>query len=125
MFRQVMVDNIAHPKVQEFFERQTPEARALLGFLRQEALKCCPGLREEYKWGAPYYRAKKSLAYLNVRKGVVEVGFTQGHRLADPEHWLQGTELQLVRHLRYNPNTDIDPAPLRALLAQAAELAQG
>ena len=87
--------------------------------------KSCPGLREEYKWGVPYYRAKKSPVYLNVRKGAVEAGFTQGHRLADPEHGLQVTELKLVWHLRYTPNSDSDPALLRTLLAQAAQLAQG
>lgn len=75
MFRQVMVDNITRLKVQEFFERQTPEAGAQLGDLRQEVPKSCPGLREEYKRDVPYYRAKKSPAYLNVRKGAVEAGF--------------------------------------------------
>ena len=98
MFRQVMVDNITRLKVQELFERQTPEAGAQLGDLRQEVPKSCPGLREEYKWDVPYYCTKKSPAYLNVRKGAVEAGFT--------------------------PNSDRDPALLRALLAQAAQLAQ-
>ena len=53
MFRQVMVDNITQPKVQELFERQTPEVGAQLGYLRQEVPKSCPGLREEYNGACP------------------------------------------------------------------------
>lgn len=100
MFRQVMVDNITRLKVPEFFEWQMPEAGAQLGDLRQEVPKSCPGMREEYKRDVPYYRAKKSPAYLNVRKGAVEAGFFTP------------------------PNSDSDPGLLRALLAQAAQLAQ-
>ena len=82
-----------------------------------------PRITRRIQWGVPYCGAKKLPAYLNVRKEVVEAGFTQGHRLADPGHGLQVTELKLVWHLRYTPNSDSDPALLRALLAQAARLA--
>lgn len=119
-----MVNKVTHPKVQEFLEKQSPDEQAVLQFLRAEIFRALPVVREDFKWGVPYYRARKSLAFLNVRKGVVEIGFTHGIHLHDPHHWLQSPELKRMRHLKFTPDQDIDPEPLRFFLKQSADLAR-
>jgi hypothetical protein len=64
----------------------------------------------------------ESFAYIAVYKKCVNLGFTQGTRLPDPQRLLTGTG-RLMRHVRISERGDLETKGLAELVDAAATLA--
>ena len=86
-------------------------------------LDAAPGMREESKYGMPFYSRKRWMCYLALQRGRLILGFLQGSFLVDPEGSLAETDHKLVRHYPVpRPPAPFDTEALARLVFEAAEL---
>jgi hypothetical protein len=80
---------------------------------------CGDDVRELMHDGCPVACVEDApFAYVNTFKSHVNVGFFYGAMLADPAGLLEGSGKRM-RHVKLKPDTDVDAAALRDLIAAA------
>jgi hypothetical protein len=107
--------------VDSYLEARPPAQYQLLVAARRVLLSLDERIREDLKWGVPFYSYDGPWAYLTVvpRASFIHVGLIDGVRLADPAARLVGHELKNVRHLRLATLADVHDTETLALLHQA------
>jgi hypothetical protein len=91
--------------------------------IRHLLLDTAPDMREESKYGIPFYSRKRWMCYLSIQQGALVLGFIQGAFLVDPEDLFADTEHKLIRHYRVPPpEAPMDEEALQRLIVEAAEL---
>jgi hypothetical protein len=88
--------------------------RAIQGLIHEAR----PDLQASLRSGQIVYGAPVPLLWIRARRDAVELGFTHGARLPDPEAALEGEGEH--RHLSFSGVEDIDGAVLRPLLSLAS-----
>jgi hypothetical protein len=92
-----------------------PLFRAVRAFVRKHA----PELQERIHMDVPTYWGSQALLYLADHSRHVNLGFTQGARLADPDGLLEGTG-KSMRHVKVRSRDDLTPALARLVRAAVA-----
>jgi hypothetical protein len=110
-------------KADGFFRKLPAKTRPVAEALRKVVLETAVGVREDLKWGRPWYSARAGVCYIAAAKGHVSLGFDRGRELADPEQRLEGTGTEM-RHVKITNTGGIDVA-VRKLLAEAFALDAG
>ena len=87
-----------------------PLFRAVRAFVRKHA----PELEERIYMDVPSYFGRESLLYLADHSRHVNLGFTRGARLKDPDGLLEGTG-KSMRHVKVRSKDDLTPALARLL----------
>jgi len=104
----------------DYLADQASKNRSIIRALRKFVAREAPRLQESVKWGnGCWLKEKAPVAYVYSAPDHVQFGFFGGARLKDPKRLLRG-EGKFVRHIRLSKPSEIDEAPFRALLRQAA-----
>lgn len=119
MFEQSTVENVMNPEVQLYLDSQTEEETALLHYLRELILTAGDEFRETFRWSIPFYDSNGMCLYLQVRKGLVEIGFIKGHLLSDPAGLLRHESQKSIRHVRLRPADDVPRQIILNLIEEA------
>jgi hypothetical protein len=110
-------------KADGFFRKLPAKIRPVAEALRKVVLETADGIREDLRWGRPWYSAAAGVCSIAAAKGHVSLGFARGRELADPEKRLEGTGKEM-RHVKITNTGEIDDA-VRELLAEAFALDAG
>lgn len=113
----------------QFFEKLSGEERILCEVLRQIILEELPLCKEKMAYNVPFFYGHKRICLIwpagiprgGIKTGVL-LGFCQGHRLKDVDHYLEhGTNKQVFYHI-YHRAEEINEKAIRKLLKEAWEL---
>jgi len=115
---------IQNPAVDSYIEESPAGFGPLLARLRKLIAASAPELNEEFKWSQPVYCLNGPVVYLAVHSDHINLGFYKGARLSDPAKILEGSG-KFLRHVKIFTSSDIQVAPLKRLIRQAAKLARG
>lgn len=99
-------------EVDQYIEKFDGEKKAILKRLRNIILKTRPELKEEMKWGAPWYGG---FFYLVALKDHVNMGFAFGGLLKKHEKELEGKG-EYMRHIKFFSLKDIDEKKIVRLM---------
>jgi hypothetical protein len=110
-------------KAETYFRSLPAKTRPAAEALRKAVLDAGAGVREDLKWGRPWYGANADVCYIAAAKDHVSLGFARGAELADPEQRLAGTG-KGMRHVKVRNTGEIDAA-VRELLRAAFALDAG
>ena len=91
-------------KVDEYIEKQKSPQKEICQKLRKIILKTFPDIKEELKWGTPWYEGKY---YIVALRDHLNMGFTLGGLLKKSEKLLEGTG-EYMRHIKIYSLKDID-----------------
>jgi hypothetical protein len=94
--------------------------------LRALVYECIPEIEEKLSYNVPFFRLKKTICYIwpgavpwgKTTEGVA-IGFYQGHRLHDPEDYLEAGKKKVIRNKTFDAIEEIDFDQLREFLFQA------
>jgi len=113
----------------EFWDYLPPEERVLTDVLRQIILENLPkDCREKLTYNVPFYYGKRRICLLwpssipwgGFSSGVM-LGFCQGHKLNDPDRYLDhGTNKQIFYKIFQSPD-EVDPCSIIKLVKAAIE----
>ncbi|MHC4081538.1 MAG: DUF1801 domain-containing protein [Planctomycetota bacterium] len=110
-------------KSDAYFRSLPAKTRPVAEALRKAVLDTAAGVREDLKWGRPWYSVGTDVCFLAAAKDHVSLGFARGAELADPEHRLEGTG-KGMRHVKIRNTGQIDAA-VGELLREAFALDAG
>ena len=99
-------------EVDQYIEKFDGEKKTILKKLRDIILKTRPSLKEELKWGTPWYGG---FFYLVALKDHVNMGFAFGGKLKKHEKELEGKG-KYMRHIKFYSSKDIDEKKLIRLI---------
>ena len=99
-------------KVDEYIEKQKSPQKEICQKLRKIVLKTLPDIKEELKWGTPWYEGKY---YIVAFKDHVNMGFTIGGLSKKSEKLLEGTG-EYMRHIKIYSLKDIDKKKIIKLM---------
>lgn len=99
-------------------------------FLRDLIFTCIPEVQEKLSYNVPFYKRRKNICFIwpaaipwgKVPEGRVQLGFTNGHLLDDPESLLEKSDRKNLRALRFANIHEIDVPAVKTFLFQAAEI---
>jgi len=119
------------PRLIEFLSRYAPSVRELLLAVREIVLKEIPSVSEtvndvSYAVTVGFTfsgRFKEAFCYAVAYSTYVNMGFTRGAELPDPNRRLKGTG-KLNRHFRIDTRADLDDPELRRFIHLAADRAE-
>jgi hypothetical protein len=107
------------PAIDTWLNQHSGELGALARHWFDVMRNCGDEVREILHDGCPNAcLGDAPFAYVNVFTAHVNVGFFHGASLPDPTHLLQGSGKRM-RHVKLQPGTPTDPAPLHALIQAA------
>lgn len=98
-------------EVENYIEKQKSPQKEIIQKLRKIILKTFPNIREEFKWGAPWYEGK---FYIVALKDHVNMGFAFGGLLKKSEKLLEGNG-KYMRHVKIYSLKDIDEKKIAKL----------
>jgi hypothetical protein len=108
-------------------KKYPPDIRALVQELRAVLLKSVPNEKTYLGWSAIYYTQTSSAKSLIIAIGPmpnrVNLYFSRGIDLADPNELLEGTGKKM-RHVKIFESKQIRSRALKALIKQAVALAK-
>jgi hypothetical protein len=117
------------PTPDEFLSTFPPEIQELANELRALVKETIPNVKEAVYtgWKLIGYRAKKGrsdayFCFIAPFPNRIMLGFEYGVQLFDPTLRLEGDGTQ-VRYITVREREDIEPEPLRAFIAEAAQIA--
>ncbi len=94
--------------------------------LRNLVYECIPEVKEKLSYNVPFFRVKKTICYIwpgavpwGGTSDGVSIGFYQGHKLYDPEGYLNAGKKKVIRNKTYLSIEEIDFDRLREFLYQA------
>ena len=91
----------------------------------EEMAPCCEYILEVYVVSliyGPTHRMKDGICYIAVNRNHVNLGFTHGSALADPQRILEGEGKQM-RHIKFRNMSDLLRPAIRTYLQEACERA--
>jgi len=113
--------------VTQLFDLLPENERIIADILRQIILETLPlSCKEKLAYNVPFFYGKKRICLIwpatiprgGIKKGVL-LGFCQGHKLQDPDHYLErGTNKQVFYKVYLSPD-EIDEEAIKALLHDA------
>lgn len=123
-------NNIKFRSLIEFWDYLPEDERIITDVLRQIILETLPpNSKEKLTYNVPFYYGKRricliwpaSVPYGGIKSGVL-LGFCQGNKLKDKDHYLtHGTNKQIFYKI-YHSTDEIDPDSIMKLLKEAIEL---
>lgn len=109
------------PAVERWLNEHTGELGAIAQQWFSRMRDCGPDVRELLHDGCPTVCLEDvAVAYVNVLKAHVNVGFFLGAELPNPAGLLEGTGKRM-RHVKLKPGLEVDTAALRELIDAAYE----
>ncbi len=99
-------------KVDKYIEKQKSPQKEICQKLRKIILKTVPNIKEELKWGTPWYEGKY---YIVALKDHVNMGFAIGGLSKKSEKLLEGTG-EYMRHIKIYSLKDIDEKKIIKLI---------
>lgn len=99
--------------VDAWFEGLPDEWAPVAAELRELLLSASPLMKEERKYGLPFYSHRRWMCYLSLQKHGLVLGFVAGVHMLDAEQLFATTDHKLIRH--YMPPRDPSKLPLEAL----------
>ncbi len=111
------VSNSSH-EVDAFVKRLPQDVKSLVEQLRKIILTSSEQIKEELKYGIPFYIHKGQLCYINPSDDKVILGFSRGADLPDEHNMLIGSG-KAVRHAVFKTRTKIDEDKIRHLIYEA------
>ena len=99
-------------EVDKYIKKQSSPQKEIVQKLRKIILKTFPDIKEELKWGTPWYEGKY---YLVAFKDHVNMGFAFGGLLKKHEKLLEGTG-EYMRHIKVYSLEDIDEKKIIKLI---------
>lgn len=110
------------PRVDAYIDTAPEYAKPILVKLRKAILSADANLAEQIKWGAPTFDRDGMVCSFNAFKQHVAVWFYKGALLADPDEVLIPGKTVAMRAIHYKDAKEVQPKPLKALVAQAVKL---
>ena len=115
-----------HKDFDSFLEALPPEEQNICLRLRNLILENCPGLKETWAYGAPFYKGRRricflypaSLPYSGLKEGV-NLGFNRANLLSNQQGLLDAGERKEVAYIRINSLQDIQENLLLEILQEA------
>lgn len=127
------MQNVQFRRVEELLDWLPPEELAIVNAIRHQIFDCIPWAKEKLSYQVPFYSGKKTICFLwpgSVWWGSkqtytgVQLGFTQGHLLTNPEDYFEkGTRRQVITKVFKNTK-EIDIEKIRTTLFEAAAIDQ-
>ena len=105
------------PKVDEYIQKQDSPQKELCLILRDIILNTFPSIKEEMKYGVPYYGNK---FYIVALKTHVNLGFSIKGLTSEEIKLFEGTG-KTTRHLKVGSKGDIDEDKIKRLLKMVYE----
>ena len=105
------------PKVAEYIEKQISPQKELCLILRDIIITTFPSIKEEMKYGVPYYGNK---FYIVALKTHVNLGFSIKGLTREEINLFEGTG-KTTRHLKVRSKDDIDDIKIKKLLKMVNE----
>ena len=99
-------------EVNEYIEKQNSPQKEICRILREIILKTYPNIKEEMKWGVPYYG---NIYYFVALKTHVNLGFSIKKLNPDEIKLLEGTG-KTMRHIKIKNMKDIEEEKIVKLL---------
>ena len=99
-------------KVDEYIKKQKSYQREICQIIRNLILKIYPNIKEEMKYGVPYYGNKYYIVGLKTH---VNLGFSIKGLTKEEINLFEGTG-KTTRHLKINSKEDIDEENIKKLL---------
>jgi hypothetical protein len=96
-----------NPEVSEFINKAPDRQKEIMQKLRWLIHDSGAGVREEFKWSRPVFKAQNDIAYFKNAKAYVTLGFFNFLKLHDPDNRLEGTGKDM-RHVKIKSMEDID-----------------
>ena len=110
-------------RIEDWFEGLPEAWRPVAEEIRSIVMDASPHIREEWKYGTPFYSHLRWMCYLSLQKKGLVLGFVQGGVMVDPEGILAHTEHRSIRHfLPAKELKTLPVGPLRRLLQEAVEI---
>lgn len=115
-----------HKDFDSFLEALPPVEQIICLRLRMLILEHCPGLKETWAYGAPFYKGRRricflypaSLPYSGLKEGV-NFGFNRANLLSNLHGLLDPGERKEVAYIRINTPKDIQENLLLEILQEA------
>ncbi len=80
-------------------------------------------MKEEWKYGTPFFVHRRWLCYLGMQQGALVLGFVQGVVMSDPEGLFSASGHRRIRHHRPTPSEkDLRRSALRQALDEAISI---
>lgn len=100
--------------------------------LRSLVYECIPEAKEKLSYNVPFFKVRKTICYIwpgavpwgKTSEGV-SIGFYQGHKLQDPETYLESAKKKVIRSKTFLSIQEIDFDRLREFLDQAEAIDAG
>ena len=92
------VSSQASAQVHRFIQNLKQPQQQIVEVLRDLILASAPEIEERFTHKVPFYYRFGRVLSLNPKKESVQLGFCDGHVLADEHGLLSGHELKIVRH---------------------------
>jgi hypothetical protein len=96
-----------NPEVTDFINSAPNGQKEIMQKLRWLIHDSVEGVREEFKWSRPVFKAQNDIAYFKNAKAYVTLGFFNYLKLNDPDNRLEGTGKDM-RHVKIKSMEDID-----------------
>jgi hypothetical protein len=110
-------------RIEDWFEGLPETWRPVAEGIRSIVMEASPLIREEWRYGTPFYSHLRWMCYLSLQKKGLVLGFVQGAAMADPEGLLAHTEHRLIRHfLPAMEVAKLSVGPLHRLIQKAVEI---
>ena len=104
--------------VEIFILDQPEKLKPVLKKLRGIILSASPFLEEKLVYNIPFFYGKKRIFYLNPQETWVDIGFCDGHLLAE-NPILETKERTLVKTIRYHSFNEIKEDDLLPIIHEA------
>jgi len=101
-----------YPEVSKYIDKQNVPQKEICQSLRKIILKTFPNIKEEMKWGVPYYG---NLYYFVALKTHVNLGFSIKKLSNDEIRLLEGTG-KTMRHIKFKNVEEIKEEKIIKLL---------
>ncbi len=108
-------------KADLYFRNLPARTRPVAEALRRAVLDTAAGVREDLKWGRPWYNATTGVCSIASAKDHVSLGLARGSELADPGHRLEGTG-KGMRHVKVRNMDDIQRDQFASWVREAIAL---
>ncbi|WP_135611149.1 DUF1801 domain-containing protein [Methanococcoides sp. AM1] len=104
-------------KVEAYIKKQRSPQKEIIGKLRHIILKTCPGIKEEFKMGVPWYEGKYYLVGL---KDHVNIGFSIDGMSEEEKELFEGTG-KTMKHIKIFSLKEINEDEIIKLLKVVKE----
>jgi hypothetical protein len=110
-------------RIDQWYQGLPDGWRDVAGEIRALVLERSPLMKEEWKYGTPFFVHRRWLCYLGMQQGALVLGFVQGVAMSDPEGLFSASGHRRIRHHRPTPSEkDLRRSALRQALDEAISI---